>query len=356
MTNSETDYHPIGNHRSISLLTQGHSNPFVAKTAISLLRYRSQDIVAVVDDQVDAANVNELFGLMGEPGLIPVVPTLPKQSDALYIGIAPPGGQLPKAWKPILLAAIEQEMDLVSGLHDFVSHDQELVRAAKQNGVRLLDVRKNDYSNIATGQPFRAGCIRVLTVGHDCSVGKMVTALEVDQELRRRGRDSRFLATGQTGIMITGAGVPVDRVIVDFVNGAVEQLVRQHDEHSFLLIEGQGSISHPAYSAVTVGLLHGSRPQAMIYCYEAGRTHVKGLDGIKLPSLREQMECYRAMAALHQPAQFVGIAANTRTLSAMQARDELDRVEQELGLPACDVYRDGAGKLVDECLKLEQND
>lgn len=344
----------LKSHKQITLLTQGQSNPFVAKTAISMLRYRGADIVCVLDDQVNAVNAGELFGIPEPDGRIPVVKQIPEGSDAMYIGIAPPGGKLPPEWKPVILAAIEQNMDIVSGLHDFLVRDNDFVTSALANGVRLLDVRHTEFSNIASGLPLRPDCHRILTVGQDCSVGKMVATLEVNQGLTDRGFDSRFLATGQTGIMIDGAGIPIDSVVADFVNGAAENLVRENQCHDFVMIEGQGSISHPAYSAVNVGLLHGCRPDGMIYCFEAGRRQVKGLNNVDLPSIASQMESYLTMARLQHPSCFVGFAVNTRTLSEVEAAEEIARIEQEFGLPACDVYRDGATKLVDSCIALKQ--
>lgn len=320
-----------------------------------MLRYRGADIVAILDDQVTATNAAKLFEVPGSAGQIPVVSELPKQSDALYIGIAPPGGRLPPEWKAIILAAIAQKMDIVSGLHDFLARDSDYIAAAQANGVQLVDVRKNEFANVASGQPFRSGCTRILSVGQDCSVGKMVATLEVNHELVQRGIDSCFLATGQTGIMITGSGIPVDCVVSDFVNGAVESLVRANDRHGFVLVEGQGSISHPAYSAVTTGLIHGSRPDGMIFCYEAGRRYVKGLNEIELPSIAQQIDCYLSMANIQNPSRFIGFAVNTRNLTANEATNEIDRIEQEFGLPACDVYRDGPARLADACIELKQN-
>jgi len=343
----------IKSHKSITLLTQGQSNPFVAKTAISMLRYRTDDIVAVLDDQVAATTAGELFGFDNDT---PVVKQLPKtdESDSLYIGIAPPGGKLPPDWRPIILSAIERKMDIVSGLHDFLTGDAEYVSAAVRAGVELIDVRKNDFASIASGQPFRNGCLRILSVGQDCSVGKMVATLEINQGLLDRGLDSAFLASGQTGIMIKGNGIPVDCVVSDFVNGAAENLVREHEQHDFVLVEGQGSISHPAYSAVTLGLMHGSRPDGMVFVYEAGRKQVKGLHNIDLPTIAQQMECYSTIANIQSLSQFIGFAVNTRNLTPADAKIEVDRIEQEFSLPACDVYRDGPNKLVDACIELKQ--
>ncbi len=274
--------------------------------------------------------------------------------DAIYVGIAPPGGKLPPTWRPILEQALKHGIDVVSGLHDFVSEDRELSKIAVQSGAQIVDVRKNMLKETATCEPFRKGNLRIHAVGHDCSVGKMVVTVELERRLKALGHDAKFLATGQTGIMISGEGVPVDCVVSDFVNGAVEQLVRSNEQHDILLIEGQGSISHPAFSAVTLGLLHGCAPQGLVFCYEAGRTMVKGLKDIPIPPLAAQMDACVQMANLRHPSQMIAVAINTRTLNAQEARAEVEKAEREFGLPACDVYRDGCDKLVQAVLKLRK--
>ncbi|MFI4875165.1 MAG: DUF1611 domain-containing protein [Blastopirellula sp. JB062] len=340
-------------HRRIVLLTDGYTTPFVAKTAISMLRYRSEDVAAVLETQSDCATAQELFGTGGE---IPLVSMLDQvaDADAIYIGIAPPGGNLPRAWRALILEAIRRQIDVVSGLHDFLSADAEFVQAAEASGAQLIDVRRNDFREIADGQPFRAGCVRIHAVGQDCSLGKMVASLEVEKGLRRAGQRSEFIATGQTGIMISGHGVPIDCVVADFVNGTIERFIRQHDEQDFLLIEGQGSISHPAYSSVTTGLLHGAAPDGLIYCYEAGRENVKGLDGIPLRSHQELLNAYETIARLRHPCRFIGVAVNTRLLSEEAAAVELEQAAQLFQLPVCDVYRTGADPLVQAALKLRE--
>ena len=265
----------------------------------------------------------------------------------------PPGGKIPPAWQPLLLEAIERGLDIVSGLHDFVSEDPALVEAARLRGVRLVDVRRNHEHDVATGQPFREGCLRIHTVGQDCGVGKMVVAIEVARGLQAAGRDAQFLATGQTGILIEGFGCPVDCVVSDFVNGAIEKLVRKHEARDFLLIEGQGSLAHPRYSAVTLGLLHGCRPQGLILCYEVGRTAINGMEPWPLRPLVELRAAYENVAQLIEPCRVIGVACNSRQVSAEQAERERERVQAELGLPACDVFRHGAGPLVEAALTLQ---
>ncbi|HUG17369.1 MAG TPA: DUF1611 domain-containing protein [Planctomycetaceae bacterium] len=340
-------------HRKIVLLTDGYSTPFLAKTAISLLRYRTDDIAAVLDEP-GAGQISQQ--LLGAGGSTPVVGTLSdvRDADALYIGIAPPGGKLPLEWKPVILEAVRRGMDVVSGLHDFLCDNEEYVRAAAESGSQLVDVRRNRLKETAKALQFRPGCIRIHSVGNDCSIGKMVATLEIQRGLASLGHSAKFLATGQTGIMISGEGVPIDCVVADFVNGAAEQLVQENEQYDFLLIEGQGSISHPAFSAVTLGLLHGCAPDGLIFCYEAGREQVKGLDNIDIPRMSDQMQACELLANLRHPCKIIGIAVNSRNLTPEDAEREILRAEQEFGLPACDVYRQGAGKLVHACLALQQ--
>ncbi|MCA9082703.1 MAG: DUF1611 domain-containing protein [Planctomycetaceae bacterium] len=340
-------------HRRIVLLTDGYSTPFLAKTAISLLRYRTPDIAAVIDQSAAGQSAQQILGAGAE---VPVVAGLAdvSEADALYVGIAPPGGRFPEEWRPLILAALRRGMDVVSGLHEFLCDDREYVQAAADTGARLIDVRKNRHRSTAARHMFRTGCCRIHTVGHDCSVGKMVTSLEVQRGLLQKGLSAEFIATGQTGIMISGRGVPVDCVVSDFVNGAVEQLMIQNEHHDYLLVEGQGSISHPAFSAVTAGLLHGCAPDGLIFCYEAGRLQVKGLNEVDIPPLQQQMQAFEVMARLRHPCQIIGIAVNTRNLTPEQAEKELADAESTFGLPACDVYRFGAQKLVDACIELRQ--
>lgn len=338
-------------HRRIALLTDGYSTPFLAKTAISILRYRTSDVACVIDSTGAATTAQALLGAGGD---IPVVSNLGEvhDIDALYIGIAPPGGKLPEEWRTVVRQALMREMAVVSGLHDFITDDAEFVHLYREHGGSLIDVRKNSHKSTAKGVKFRPGCIRIHAVGHDCSVGKMVATVELERALKAKGHRAKFLATGQTGIMISGEGVPIDCVVSDFVNGAAEQLVQQNEDQDFLLIEGQGSIAHPAYSAVTLGLLHGSAPDGLIFCYEAGREMIKGFDDLKITPLKDQIHLFLAAANVRHPCQFIGMAINTRNLTPEAAKAEIARAEQDFGLPACDVYRDGSDKLVQASLQL----
>lgn len=339
-------------YRRIVLLTEGHSTAYFAKTAMSLLRYRRSDIVAILDAEHAGQTAESLFGIGDST---PVVGSLDGlEVDAIFLGTAVAGGKLPSTWRSILLAALAEGIDIVSGNHEFLTDDQQFKDVAAANGCRLIDVRRNHENATSTGELFRDECLRIHTVGQDCSLGKMVVSLEVQRELSGRGLDAQFVATGQTGIMISGQGVPVDCVVSDFVNGAVEALVRRNQHHDILLIEGQGSISHPSFSAVTMGLLHGCAPDGLIYCYEVGRKTVKGLDQVALLDHRRMIDAYEANASLRHPCKVIGIAMNSRNVSTEEGVAERRHMEAEFGLPVCDVYQHGSKTLADAVVKLKQ--
>jgi uncharacterized NAD-dependent epimerase/dehydratase family protein len=311
-----------------------------------VIRYRGEEVAGLLDATEAGRTCGELLGVGGE---LPVLSSLAEAPAAtgLLIGIAPPGGKIPESWRKIILEAIERGLEIVSGLHDFISDDPEFSAAAARTGVRIYDVRKNHERSIARRQGLRPDCLRVHTVGHDCSIGKMVTSIEIARGLQADGLDAQFVATGQTGIMVAGEGLPIDCVVADFVSGAAEKLVLANQHHDILLIEGQGSLVHPSYSSVTLGLLHGCLPHALILCYEVGRTTVTGLEHIPLPPLSEVRRLFEVMANVHIPCDVIGVSMNSRRVSAEQAEQERRRVRDELGLPVCDVFRHGAGELVE---------
>src|SRR6185503_13751052 len=335
--------------RRIVILTDGRTTPTSAKTASCVVRYKPEEVVALLDTTQPGKTAGELLGVGGS---IPVVAKLAEAPGAntLLIGIAPSGGKLPTAWRKILLEAIDRGMNLVSGLHDFLSNDAEISAAAAKKGVEIQDVRKNNEKDVSNRLNLREDCMRIHTVGQDCSVGKMLASVELTIGLKKRGYDAKFIATGQTGIMIEGDGCPVDCVVSDFVNGAVEKLILANQHHDIVLIEGQGSLSHPRYSAVTLGLLHGCVPHGMIMVYEAGRKNVSGMDYIPLTPLKKLIEVNETMASLAMPSKVIGVAMNSRLLSPAEAEVERERVGRELGLPVCDVIRHGPDVLVDAIL------
>jgi uncharacterized NAD-dependent epimerase/dehydratase family protein len=288
-------------------------------------------------------------GCKADLGLIDMTLQQARQAGAktLVIGVANRGGVISAAWKTVLLAALAAGFDIASGLHNLLRDEQDLVAAAADHGGQLVDVRvpTEDYP-IANGMP-RAGK-RMLAVGTDCSVGKMYTALAVDTEMRTRGLKSSFRATGQTGILITGGGVPLDAVIADFMAGSIEHLTPENDPDHWDIIEGQGSLFHVSYSGVTLALIHGGQPDALVLCHEPTREHMRGLPGYLLPSITAVRDLALSLAQVANPAcQVVGVSVNTQHLNEADSKAYLITVEAELGLPAVDPFRHGADRLVD---------
>ena len=277
--------------------------------------------------------------------------TLEEARDAgaktLVIGVANRGGVISESWKVVLHTALEQGFDIASGLHNLLRDEADLVATAKAHGRQLHDVRVPSVKYPIANGVKRTGK-RMLAVGTDCSIGKMYTALCVDREMRARGMKSSFRATGQTGILITGEGVPLDAVIADFMAGSIEWLTPDNDADHWDLIEGQGSLFHVSYSGVTMALVHGGQPDALILCHEPTREHMRGLPGYKLRSLEDLRDTALHLARVANPAcEAVGISINTQALSDQAALDYCAEVEARMGLPTVDPYRHGAGRLVD---------
>ena len=345
--------------RRIAILAEGAFEWHYGKTATGVIRYGKDPVVAVIDSTKAGQDVSQALGDAIGKG-IPVVrdinEALRYQPDSLLIGIAPMGGALPAEWRWQLLTAIDAGLDIISGLHFFLSEDEELHAAAEKRGVTIWDVRRPPVQNrVAEFLPHRPGSHTILLVGSDCATGKMTSALELDREAANRGLNSAFIATGQTGIMISGNGLPVDRIISDFVAGMVEELVLDFtNKHDWVFVEGQGALNHPAYSPVTLGLIHGSMPEAMIFSHKAGATAIESYTYCPLPSLKRMIafnEDTVRWVRPERPCKVVGLSLVTFGLSEQQARDALKQAEDETGLPATDVIRFGAGVLIDALVK-----
>ncbi len=335
------------------ILTEGHTNPHTAKTCSCMIRYRPDDVVAMLDSTQAGKTSADLLKV----GNAPVVTSLADAPDAntLLIGIAPPGGKIPPAWREVVLEAISRKMNIVSGLHDFFSEDEQFATASKEHGTTITDIRKNNEHDIARRNDLRKDCFRLHTIGHDCSIGKMVTSKELSEGLKRKGHDAKFIATGQTGILIEGDGCPIDCVTADFVSGAVEKLIKKYQHHDILVIEGQGSLVHPSYSGVTLSLLHGCLPHALILCFEVGRETVTGIDHLKIPPLVEIRQMCEVMASPFQSCPVIGVSMNSSKVSAEEAESERKRVGDELQLPVCDVIRDGPDALLEVIVDYKNN-
>lgn len=265
----------------------------------------------------------------------------------MVIGVANRGGMISQAWKEVLIEALDAGMDLASGLHNLLRDEADLVAAAERNGRTLHDVRVPTVEYpIANGKK-RTGK-RCLAVGTDCSVGKMYTAMAMDREMQERGMKSTFRATGQTGILIEGDGVPLDAVIADFMAGSVEWLTPDNDPDHWDLIEGQGSLFHVSYSGVTMALVHGGQPDALILCHEPTRSHMRGLPDYQQPSLATLRDTALPLAQVGNPdCKVVGISINTQHMSEEDANAYLAEVEADMGLPTVDPFRHGPGRLID---------
>lgn len=344
--------------RRIAILAEGRLNLNDAKTAVGVLRYSQDTVVAVIDSANAGRDCAAVLGDPDGPGRgVPVVAdfeaALANRPDTLLIGIAPQGGLLPAAWRSQILHAIAAGLTIVSGLHQFLADDPTLVTAAHEHGARIWDVRRPPEQlamRLATGHAHRPGSQVVYFCGTDCNVGKMTVAVELDRAARRRGLSSVFAATGQTGILLAGEGIPADRFISDFLAGGTEGMVLDYAERfDWIFVEGQGSLIHPAYSAVTLGLLHGAAPDLLVLCHQAGRTHVRHFS-TPIPSLGEVCRIYEEAASWLKPAPIVCVALNTVGLDEAAARFAIDAAQQEVGLPTTDPVRYGADPLLDALL------
>jgi D-glutamate N-acetyltransferase len=330
------------------ILAEGRSgDPHYGKTARGVINYGRDTVVAILDSAragaVDAG--------------IPVVATV---NDSLcfgpttaLVGVATQGGRFPPAWQALIRSCISKGLDVENGLHEFLTEDAELVDLAARHGVELRDLRKPPPGlDVPHGDNLKVSAGIVLTVGSDCAIGKMTVALELDREAARRGLRSVFVPTGQTGIAIAGWGIAVDAVVADFIAGAAERLVVDGAERGgeLLWVEGQGSLTHPAYSGVTLGLLHGAAPHVLVLCHRAGQEYVDGNPAFPMPSLADLVELHERNALLARPASVAAIALNTRDLDDEEARSAVAAAEAETGLPADDPVRFGAGRLADAVL------
>ena len=328
-----------------------------AKTATGVMRYAQTPTVAVIDSTRTGTVASDHV-----PGLVSDVPVVADMDAAmqhgpttLLVGVAPAGGHLPASFRRGIMRAIELELDVESGLHEFLSDDAEIAAAAAAAGVSLRDLRKvPDDLDVPTGANLTVSTHTVLTVGSDCALGKMTVCLELDREARRLGEASVFVPTGQTGIAIAGWGIAVDQVVSDFVAGASERLVVEGHERggdgAILWIEGQGSLNHPYYSGVTLGLLHGSAPHAMVFVHEPGRELIDGDPRYPIRGLPELIDDQIRMARHIRPAPLVAVALKTNKLSEDEAREAIVQTERETGLVADDPVRFGAGRILEAVL------
>lgn len=335
--------------RAWLVLADGYLTSRNAKTAHGVIRYGRDRIAAVLDRSHAGRSLAEVMPELGSqaPIVASVEEGLAHEPTSLLLGVATAGGWMPQEWRAWVVEAIESGLEVANGLHRFLRDDKELVRLARRARVRLWDVRDPPgdiplFSGKALTLPKQV----VLTVGSDCAVGKMTVALELAAAGRAAGRSTQFVATGQTGVLIAGRGIAVDRVVSDFVAGAAERLVCEtHPATDVVVVEGQGSLWHPAYSGVTMGLLHGSTPHAMVLCHQAGRTAIEEPPHTKLPALADMVRVYEEAAATVRAAKVACVAVNCLGLSRAEAARELGAAEDTTGLPAGDVLAGDAPRL-----------
>jgi uncharacterized NAD-dependent epimerase/dehydratase family protein len=328
--------------RRFLILAEGSFGPLSSKTANACIRYIPDEVAAVLDSTSANAVVQDVLGFGGN---IPIVATFADgmryRPNALLIGIAPAGGQFPDAWRPIVLEALRAGLHVWSGLHTMLGDDPEFAALAAASGATIRDLRRAPPDlEVASGRVRDLNATVVLTVGTDCNIGKMTAQLQVQSSVGQLGHRVNFAATGQTGMLVEGRGVAVDAVIADFVAGAAEALTIEAAEGAdIVLVEGQGSLIHPAYSGVTLGLMHGALPHAMVLCAQPSRTTIHRNPWVPIPPLSDMIRLYEATMESLRPAPVIAIALNTFDLDDRAARAAIERVRLETGLPTTDPVR-----------------
>jgi uncharacterized NAD-dependent epimerase/dehydratase family protein len=335
--------------RRILILGEGFSHDaHYGKTMRGIVRYGPDPVVAILDSK-RAGETHEGIPVVGT-----VEDALPYEPTVAIVGVATQGGRFPPAWRVLLRSSIANGLDVESGLHEFISEDEELSELARRHGVELRDLRRPPEGlSVPTGANLEVDAKIVLTVGSDCAIGKKTVAVELDLEARRRGLESVFVPTGQTGIAIAGWGIAVDAVVADFLAGAAERLVVEGAARGgkLLFVEGQGSLVHPMYSGVTLGLVHGAAPHAFVLCHRAGQTEIEGCPGHPIPPLAELVALHEQISLPARRARVACVAVNTAELDGEdEVRAAIAAVAEETGLPADDPVRFGGSTLLDAVL------
>jgi uncharacterized NAD-dependent epimerase/dehydratase family protein len=324
--------------------------PDRAKTATGILRYGDHDVVAVLDRTHAGERVRDHFDDVQDAPIVESMADAP-DCDALVIGIAPIGGDFDDSWRPDVRTALQRGCDLVAGLHYFLADDEEFAGLADEHGCSIRDVRRPPEDlTVAKGTAGDVDATVVLTVGTDCSTGKMTASYELRDAARERGVDAAVVPTGQTGIMISDWGIAIDRVVSDFAAGAVERLVHQEGDRDVLFVEGQGALAHPAYSGVTLSILHGAQPDSLVMTHIAGREVVREYEDYPLLPVDQYSDLYERVA---RPVRETSVDAgmlNTQGLSDDAAREAIDDYSETLGTPATDPVRFDADEVLDALL------
>ncbi len=344
----------IAMQRKILILAEEKFSPLRSKTANGAIVYMPEQVVAVVDSTKVGVTAQQVLGYGGS---IPVVKNLEEgmrfNPTHLLIGIAPQGGRLPDDWRVTLKQAIQSRLHILSGLHTILSDDPEFSALARQCGVTITDYRKipPESEVVAQGTWQNRKAKVVLTVGTDCNIGKMTTTIQVQRELVKRGLKADWIATGQTGMMIRERGICVDHIISDYIAGCIEIEVDRSvaEGYDYILVEGQGALTHMGYSGVTLGLVHGTMPDAMILCHQP--TRLTDDYGLPLPDLNRCIELHESIVKIFRPTKVTGIGVSSVGLSDEESMQAAKKIEKETGLAAVDTFRFGGAKLADALLK-----
>jgi uncharacterized NAD-dependent epimerase/dehydratase family protein len=340
-------------NRKMAILVEGSFDPLESKTANGAIFYLHDEVVAVIDSTKAGRTVNDVLGYGGD---IPIVKNLAAalklKPNSLLIGIAPIGGKLPGSWRNIIKDAIKHRLHIISGLHTYLGDDDELTALAKRYRVKIHDLRKPkiEHEVVAKCSWRTRRAKTILSVGSDCNIGKKTTALQVHKEFLKRGLKSDFIGTGQTGVLIRGRGVAVDSVISDYIAGAIEVEIDKSEAegYNYIFVEGQGALTHAGYSGVTLGLIHGTMPDAMLLCHQPTRLHDDY--GLPLPDLRKLIHLHEEVVNFFKPTKVIGIGILSFGLTDAEAMKVSEQIETETGLPAIDTMRFGGEKLASTLL------
>ncbi len=352
--------------RRFLILAEGNFGPQTSKTANACLRYAPSEVIAILDSTCAGSTAAQVLGFGGD---VPVVASfaegMARQPSALLIGIAPAGGQLPPSWRAVVVDALRAGLDVWSGLHAMLGDDAVLAAEAAASGAAIHDLRRPPVDlDVGCGRVRDVAATIILTVGTDSNIGKMTTQLQLRNAMRNAIRNDvrnatgnatsataprvHFAATGQTGILIEGRGIAVDAVIADFIAGAAERLTLEAAEGAdVVLVEGQGSLIHPSYSGVTLGLMHGALPHAMVLCTQPSRRTVHHNAWVPIPPVIDVVRLYEAAMQLVRPAPVIAVAMNTLGLTDAEAHAAMDAVRRETGLPVTDPVRYDVAPIVD---------
>ncbi len=344
--------------RKLLVLAEGRFSPLKSKTANGAIAYLPEQVVGVIDSTKTGMTAQQVLGY---GGAIPVVKNLEEglrfNPTHLLIGIAPSGGRLPDTWRETIKQTIVNKLHILSGLHTILSDDPEFASLANVHGVELTDYRKiPPESEVVSQGSWRTRKAKViLTVGSDCNIGKMTTMLQMHKDFKKRGRKADFVGTGQTGILISGRGIAVDSIISDYIAGCIELEVDRSiaEGNDYIFVEGQGALTHMGYSGVTMGLIHGTMPDALVLCHQPAR--MKDDYGLPLPELNRLIKLHEEVVNIFRPTKVVGIGINSVGLTDQESLAAAEKITQQTGLPAIDTFRFGAQKLSDALLQYFNN-